>query len=68
MSIDVRIQAKAAEILKSEAVFYGVSGAALAKAIIDVVVTGGITRDILQGVDVASYCDRKRGRPRTKDK
>lgn len=63
MSINIRIRAKAEDVLQSEAEFYGVNATALAKAIIDKVVGGGLTRDVLQGVDVLSYQDRKRGRP-----
>ncbi|NLS19877.1 hypothetical protein HGP16_25390 [Rhizobium sp. P40RR-XXII] len=63
MSLNVKVQAKTEEILESEAAFYGVNATALAKAIIDKVVSGGLTRDILQGVDVVSYQERRRGRP-----
>ena len=63
MSLSIKIQAKAEEILESEAAFYGVNATALAKAIIDKVVAGGMTRAVLQGVDVASYQERRRGRP-----
>lgn len=63
MTIEIQIRAKAEDMLHSEAEFYGVNATALAKAIIDKVVGGGLTRDVLQGVDVASYQARKRGRP-----
>ena len=63
MSLDLRIQAKTQSILESEARFYGVNATAVAKAIIDKVVGGGLTRDVLQGVDMESYQERKRGRP-----
>lgn len=63
MSIDIKIQAKTADILASEAAFYGVHPTALAKAILDKVVAGGMTRDVLTGVDVESYQSRRRGRP-----
>ncbi|WP_267550340.1 hypothetical protein [Rhizobium rhizogenes] len=63
MSLNIKIQAKTEEILESEAAFYGVNATALGKAIIDKVVSGGFTRDVLQGVDVASYQERRRGRP-----
>lgn len=63
MSIDIKIQAKTADILASEAAFYGVNPTALAKAILDKVVAGGMTRDVLTGVDVESYQSRRRGRP-----
>lgn len=63
MSIDIKIQAKTATILESEATFYGVHPTAVAKAIIDKVVSGGLTREVLQGVDVESYQNRRRGRP-----
>lgn len=63
MTIQVLIQAKDEAILKAEADFFFVTPTALAKAIIDKVVTSGMTRDVLQGVDVASYQQRKRGRP-----
>ncbi|MCZ7488204.1 hypothetical protein [Rhizobium rhizogenes] len=65
MSLQVKIQAKAESVLASEAQFYGVTPTALAKAIIDKVAVGGLTRDVLQGVDVESYQDRKRGTPTT---
>ena len=64
MGIDIRIQAKTAEILKAEAEFFKINPTALAKAILDKIVAGGLTREVMQGVDVASYQDRKRGRPR----
>lgn len=63
MTLRVEIQAKAEQILESEAGFYGVNATALAKAIIDKVAAGGLIRDVLQGVDVASYQNRRRGRP-----
>ena len=63
MSLEVKIQAKAESVLASEAQFYGVTPTALVKAIIDKVAVGGLTRDVLQGVDVGSYQDRKRGTP-----
>lgn len=63
MSLQVKIQAKAESVLASEAQFYGVTATALVKAIIDKVAVGGLTRDVLQGVDVESYQDRKRGSP-----
>lgn len=63
MSISIKIQAKTEQILESEATFYGVNATALGKAILDKVVAGGMTRDVLQGVDVTSYQMRKRGRP-----
>lgn len=66
MSIDIRVSAKTESIISAEAQFYGVSAAALAKAILDKVATTGITRDVLQGVDVSSYQHRGRGRPKTK--
>lgn len=59
MSINLKIQAKAETILQSEARFYGVTATAVAKAIIDKVVGGKLTRDVLQGVDVASYQERR---------
>lgn len=65
MSLQVKIQAKAESVLASEAQFYGVTPTALAKAIIDKVAVGGLTRDVLQGVDVESYQDRKRGTPKS---
>lgn len=63
MSIKPVIQSKTEAILLKEADFYGVNATALAKAIIDKVVGGGMTRDVLQGVDVQSYQSRRRGRP-----
>lgn len=66
MSLQVKIQSKAENVLASEASFYGVTATALAKAIIDKVATGGILREVLQDVDVSSYQDRKRGTPRPK--
>jgi hypothetical protein len=63
VSINIRIQAKTEQILESEAAFYGVNATAVGKAIIDKVVAGGMTRDVLQGVDVESYQERRRGRP-----
>lgn len=63
MSLEVKIQAKAESVLASEAQFYGVTPTALVKAIIDKVAVGGLTRVVLQGVDVGSYQDRKRGTP-----
>lgn len=63
MSINVIIQAKTLDALESEAKFFGVNTTALAKAILDKVATGGLTREVLQGVDVVSYQERKRGRP-----
>lgn len=66
MSINVIIQAKTLDALESEAKFFGVHPTALAKAIIDKVTTGGMVRDVLQGVDVESYQIRKRGRPAKK--
>ncbi|RWX78287.1 hypothetical protein EPK99_06560 [Neorhizobium lilium] len=59
MSIDIRIQSKAEQILQHEAAFYGVTPTAVAKAIMDKVVAGDLIRDVLQGVDVASYQDRR---------
>ena len=64
MSLQVKIQSKAETVLASEAGFYGVTATALAKAIIDKVATGGLVREVLQGVDVESYQDRKRGTPK----
>lgn len=66
MSVLLPIQGKAYEILQAEADFYGVTPTAVAKAIMDRVLVGGQTRDALQGVDVTSYQDRKRGRPTKK--
>lgn len=66
MSITVRVQSKTLDVLESEARFFGVHPTALAKAILDKVATGGLTRDVLQGVDVDSYQIRKRGRPASK--
>lgn len=63
MSITVKVQSKALEVLESEARFFGVHPTALVKAILDQVATGGLTRQVLQGVDVESYQIRKRGRP-----
>ncbi|MDW9726329.1 hypothetical protein GOB91_29210 [Sinorhizobium meliloti] len=60
MSLSIKIQAKAEQILQSEARFYGVTATAIAKAIIDKVVAGDLVRDVLQGVDVASYQQRER--------
>jgi len=60
MSLSVKIQAKCEAILESEAAFFGVNATALAKAIVDKVVAGGMIRDVLQGVDVASYQERRR--------
>lgn len=65
MSIDIRIQAKTELLLQTEARFYGVTATALVKAIIDKVVSGDLTRDVLQGVDVASYQERRaKGQPK----
>jgi hypothetical protein len=64
MSLNVRIQSKAEQILRTEARFYGVKPTALAKAIFDKVVSGELTRDVLQGVDVSSYERRERQRAR----
>lgn len=64
MSIDIKIQAKTAEILASEAAFYSVNPAAVAKAIHDKVVAGGLTREVLTGVDVDSYRVTRPGRRR----
>ena len=66
MSINVIIQSKTLDVLQSEAAFFGVNATALAKAILDKVATGGLTREVLQGVDVVSYQERKRGRPAKK--
>lgn len=63
MSINIRVQAKTLMILESEAEFYGVNPTDLGKAIIDKVVAGGLTRELMQGVDVKSYHERRRGRP-----
>jgi hypothetical protein len=63
MSINIKVQAKSEDMLQSEAAFYGVNATALGKAIIDKVVGAGLTRDVLQGVDVLSYQERRRGRP-----
>jgi formaldehyde-activating enzyme involved in methanogenesis len=63
MSLKIIVQAKAEQMLKHDAEFFGVTPTAVAKAIIDKVSGGGLTRDVLQGVDVGSYQDRKRGRP-----
>lgn len=62
MSLLLKIQSKAEAILESEAAFYGVNATAIAKAIIDKVVCAGHIRDVLQGVDVASYQERRRYR------
>lgn len=59
MSINLKIQSKAEAILQSEAKFYGVTATAVAKAIMDKVVAGEMIRDVLQGVDVASYQERR---------
>lgn len=66
MSINIVVQSKTLDALQSEAQFFGVHPTALAKAILDKVATGGLTRDVLQGVDVESYQMRKRGRPAKK--
>jgi hypothetical protein len=63
MSIDIRIQAKAAQILQHEAEFHGVTPTAITKAAIDKLLTSGMLRDFLQGVDLQSYQERRRGRP-----
>lgn len=67
MSLNIKIQAKSESILQSEARFYGVTATAVAKAIIDKVVGGELTRDVLQGVDVASYQTRHRDRAKGAD-
>lgn len=64
MTIRLDIQAKAEDVLKSEAKFFRASPTAVAKAIIDKVVTGGLVRDVLQGVDVESYQQRQQGKRR----
>lgn len=64
MSLNVKIQSKAEQMLKHDAEFFGVTPTAVAKAIIDKVSGCGLTRDVLQGVDVASYQDRERMRSR----
>ena len=66
MSLKVVVQGKAEAILQDEARFYGVNATDVVKAIIDRIVTGGMVRDVLQGVDVLSYHDRRKGRPRVK--
>lgn len=66
MSINIVIQSKTLDVLESEARFFGVHPTALAKAILDKVATSGLTREVLQGVDVVSYQERKRGRPAKK--
>lgn len=63
MSINIVIQSKTLDVLESEARFFGVHPTALAKAILDKVATGGLTRDVLQGVDVGSYQGRRRTSP-----
>jgi hypothetical protein len=66
MSIPVNVQAKTAAILEKEALFYGVNATAVAKAILDTVANEGLTHTILAGIDVESFQQRKRGRPRVK--
>ncbi|HEY0120618.1 MAG TPA: hypothetical protein VGC14_02460 [Rhizobium sp.] len=66
MSIKPVIQSKTAAILERDALAYGVTATAMAKAILDTVVREGLTHTILAGVDVERFQDRKRGRPRTK--
>ena len=66
MSIKPVIQSKVEAILERDGLTYGVTATAMAKAIIDTVVKEGLTHTILAGVDVESFQDRKRGRPRTK--
>lgn len=63
MSVDIRIQAKTAAVLEKEALHYGVSATAMAKAIIDAVVQHDLVHNVLVGVDVESYQQRRRGRP-----
>lgn len=66
MSIDIRIQAKTADILESEALHYGVNATAMARAIIETVVREGIVHETLAGVDVESFQNRRRRRPAPK--
>lgn len=66
MSIKPVIQAKTADILEKEAIHYGVTATAMAKAIIDTVVREGLVHTMLVGVDVESYQERRRGRPSKK--
>lgn len=68
MSIKPVIQSKTLAILRRDALTYGVTATAMAKAILDTVAHEGLTHVILAGVDVESYQDRKRGRPRSKSK
>jgi hypothetical protein len=63
MSIPVTIQAKTAAILERDALFYGVNATAVCKAILDTVAREGLTHQILAGIDVESFHNRKRGRP-----
>ena len=63
MSIKPVIQAKTAQILEMEALHYGVTATAMAKAIIDTVVRESLVHIILAGVDVEGFQERKRGRP-----
>ncbi|MCZ4500983.1 MAG: hypothetical protein JWQ74_3538 [Marmoricola sp.] len=63
MSIKPVIQAKTAQVLEKEALHYGVTATAMAKAILDAAVHQGLIHTLLVGVDVESYQIRKRGRP-----
>ncbi len=63
MSLNIRIQAKAEQMLQHEAEFHGVTPTAIGKAALDKLLTTGMLRDFLQGVDVHSYQERKCGRP-----
>ncbi|TQX91286.1 hypothetical protein EQW76_00670 [Rhizobium sp. rho-13.1] len=68
MSIKVVIQAKNEAILEREALHYGVNATAMAKAIIDTVAREGLVHQILAGINVESFQQRKRGRPITVSK
>lgn len=62
MSIKPIIQAKTEAVLEREALTYGVNATALAKAIVETVVSEGIIHQTLAGVDVESFQGRKKGR------
>lgn len=61
MSIKPVIQAKTEAILEREAISYGVTATALAKAIVETVVGEGIIHETLAGIDVEAFQQRRRG-------
>ena len=66
MSFKPVIQGKTAAILEKEALHYGVTGTALALAIVDTVTREGIIHETLAGVDIKEIATRGRSRPNAK--